>query len=276
VADKTDATYYNYAIAAAACSDEIVTRFWAPVGDDFPSVLEDQIPAFEADVSSKSVYEDREPQNTVYAVWIGTNDIGYHGFLTDKQVAGTTLSSLVERMWRVFDRVYAAGGRRFVLMNQMPLDVSPMYAPPSQGGRGDSIYWTDYSSYNMTEYQHKAQQYATSVNTISDQGAAFHTIVQNRWPGAQVTILDAHSIMMDIYNHPSEYLSSPANGTGFYHVCDVDDPSNCRDSAEPASSFLWYDELHPTERVSSIIADEFIRAVNGKSEYAATYESRRC
>ncbi|TQN69565.1 Acetylesterase [Colletotrichum shisoi] len=272
VANSTGANYYNYAVSGATCSSEIISRDFAAIRQPFPSVLEYEIPAYRADAAFEALYPNRAANNTVYALWIGTNDLGYGAFLTDSNTAGTTLSSYVDCVWEVFDNVYSTGGRHFVLLNIAPLEQSPLYAATELGGMGDSQFWPNKTEYNTTEYQYKMLEYSTSVNTMFDYGAPFHLLVKRRWPGASFSVFDVHSLLGDIHAEPSKYLSSPANVTGVYRACD---PVTrvCVDSSEAKSSFLWYDELHPSERAEEIVAQHFIDVVYGNSTYGTTYAS---
>lgn len=73
--------------------------------------------------------------------------------------------------------------------------------------------------------------------------------------------------MTDIYNHPERYLTSPANVNGVYELCDTT-WSNCVKSNLSLDHFLWFDELHPSERTDEVIAKEFVNVVKGGSRYA--------
>ena len=145
-------------MSGATCSNEIVARYVASLNRTFPAVLEDQLPSFVADVQFETLYTNRTADNTVYALWIGTNDLGYGAFLTDSQAPGvsescsqggtstwlgtdvvqTNITSYIDCVWSVFDTIYATGGRRFVLLNTAPLQLAPLYVPQSSGGVGDS------------------------------------------------------------------------------------------------------------------------------------------
>lgn len=57
-------------------------------------MIDDQLPSFVADVQSETLYANRTADNTVYALWIGTNDLGIAGFLTDRQAPGVSMSCL--------------------------------------------------------------------------------------------------------------------------------------------------------------------------------------
>ncbi|KAJ9138817.1 GDSL esterase/lipase EXL6 [Pleurostoma richardsiae] len=273
VAQYTDAKYYDYAISGATCSNEIISRYFSAIDKPFPAVLDDEIPSFVADVAavSSKLYAGRTADNTVYALWIGTNDIGNGAFLTDSQTSGTNLTSYVDCIWSVFDHIYSTGGRRFVLLNNAPLHLAPMYASQSSGGVGDNQYWQNKTLYNETEYANKILEYTTTVNRVLDYGAPFQLLVKARWPGASFAVFDVHRLLTDIYYNPAAYLDAPANSSGFYHHCVPTNNSDCVVSPEPASSFLWYDELHPSEKTDSIIARHFIDVVAGNSSYGVQY-----
>ncbi|KAK8070583.1 acetyl esterase [Apiospora hydei] len=269
------AKFYDYAVSGAFCSNTIFERFLPQINRSFPSVLEDQIPSFVEDVAyvnastgSNTFYPNRAGANTVYALWIGTNDLG--SFLTDSQYAGFTITDFVDCVWRVFDAIYRQGGRRFVLLNQAPLERTPLYAAPQRGGAGDNQYWpTKTQNCNSTQVEQKVLEYSTNVNTMFDYGVPFQLLVNKtrRWPHASFTVFNVHELMLDIYDKPEQYLDAPANVTGYYHHCDVNG-LNCTNSQNPLSSFMWYDELHPSEKTDEAIGKEFAKVVGGKSSYA--------
>lgn len=91
VQQYTGAAYFDYAVSGATCSNEIVSRYFSGINKPFPSVIDDEIPSFEADVAAETLYLNRTAENTVYALWIGTNDLGYGGFLSDSQAPGVSV-----------------------------------------------------------------------------------------------------------------------------------------------------------------------------------------
>ena len=113
------------------------------------------------------------------------------------------------------------------------------------------------------------KEYTKLVNDIFDYRTPYELHVARRYPGADIAIFDVNSLITDIYNNPTEYLASPANVTGQYYHCDAATGSVC--TTAPGLSldnFLWYDELHPTQRTDEIIAHEFANVVRGNSTYA--------
>lgn len=122
-----------------------------------------------------------------------------------------------------------------------------MYATPAKGGLGDSKFWTTKSRYNMTEVEQKIKEYTTTVNTAFEYGAPYQLLIQKRWPGASIAVFDVHSLLTELMDHPAKYFTAPQNVTGYYQHCNLD-WSNCTNAKQPLSSFVWYDELHPSER----------------------------
>lgn len=232
--DKSDAKLFNFAVGGASCSEKIIYRQFDPIDGPFPGVLEGEIPAFESQLGSEP-YSDLTAENTVYGVWIGTNDFGNGAFLTDQQQPGKTITDYIDCLWSVYDRIYASGGRRFVLLNLSPLEKLPQY-DASQGL--DTTYFDDHTQYNMTMLEYKIHQYTTTVNTALDYGVPFQLLVKKRWPGAEFSVFNVHQLILDIYNNPDEYLAAPADVKGVYRRCDPV-TGDCVESKESLDSFLW-------------------------------------
>ncbi|KAG6049475.1 hypothetical protein E4U17_006802 [Claviceps sp. LM77 group G4] len=267
VANSTGAQLYNYAVSGGMCSNNIDSRDLEAIHAPFPSVLEYQVPVFEQDILSRELYPRRRADNTVYALWIGTNDVGVYGFLGDKNKENTTLTSYLDCNWQVFDHVYHAGGRHFVVLNIAPLRHAPMYASPGEYGPRNSVYAHDPAAYVVPEVSHKLHEYVTSINTMFEYGAAFNLAVKRRWPGATLSVFDVHTLMMDVLVEPARYLDEPVNVKAPYRVC----KDGCVDSKDPKTSFMWYDELHPSERMHTIFAKHFMEVVQGRSRYGQYY-----
>jgi len=260
----------DYAVSDAVCSNQIVSRNFDYINRTFPAILDDELPSFKADLDFKSLYPHRTAENTVYAVWIGTNDLGFGAFLSDSQTPGQTISDVVECVFVVLDNVYKTGGRRFVILNEAPLELSPLYNLPANGGTEDSQFWTTKSKYNITEYSQKIREYTTSVNTMFDYGAAVQASLKNRWPKATVDVFDVHSLVTEIHSNPTKYLDAPHNVNSYYHQCQPAG-SPCVDQSDPLDGYLWYDELHPSNKTSAIIAENFLDVVAGKSKYGTRF-----
>ncbi|KAF2395719.1 hypothetical protein EJ06DRAFT_484672 [Trichodelitschia bisporula] len=263
----TGAQLYNYAVSGAVCSNAITPRS-ASSSYLFPSVAEYEIPAFVAD---KKYFKTQGGPNsvaapvddsTVYALWIGTNDLGNNALLTDSQVKGKTIADYVDCVYESFDKLYADGARYFILMNLVPLELAPQYATPEKGGLGKTQFWSDKPE-NVTEVSYRMKEMVVGVNELFKYRTPYEVCLANRWKGANVALYDVHRLFADIYHNPSKYL----NGTT---------PPNVTASPPTAStspdSYMWADALHPSQQVQRLVAQEFTRVVNGSSSYAAYWK----
>ncbi|TKA54230.1 hypothetical protein B0A49_12900 [Cryomyces minteri] len=272
----TGCNIYDYAVSGAVCSNEITPRILNAIHANFPSVKEYEIPAFIAD--SKYVepngqkYMKNPADSTVYSMWIGTNDLGDKALLTDSQVPGKTIVDYTNCVFEQLDSIYANGGRYFVLQNIAPLQLSPLYGLPENGGVGPSHYWPDKPS-NITEVSYRMKESAVTVNDIYKYQVPYELIVANRYPGAHFAVMDMYTLISDIYYNPSAYLNGtlPANVTGWDNHCNL--AGNVCARTNSPDSFLWYDELHPSEQTDRIIAKNFVDVIKGASKYATYWSS---
>ena len=260
---------YNYAVSGAVCSNNITPRLFTTY--DFPAVEQYEVPAYIAD--SKYVEADGTKfliaprDETVYSIWIGTNDLGVNALLTDSEVPGTNIVNYTDCVYAQLKRIYDNGGRYFVLQNVAPLNLAPLYALPSQGGVTQDNYWPDKPA-NLTEISYRMMDQVTLVNNVYKYQTPFVAQLSSDFPDAKFAVMDMHGLISDIYHHPEQYL----NGTAPLQVdiaakhCDLKG-LNCT-VAESLDSYLWYDDLHPSEQTDRVIAREFLEVVKGESRWA--------
>lgn len=158
-----------------------------------------EIPAFVADSHHKDPHSGQPAlnipqQETVYSMWIGTNDVGNNAFLTDSQIENRTLADYVECVYSALDRVFANGGRYFVLMNLIPLQDVPQYAVPERGGQKATKYWPNKGT-NLTEISYRMQENVVTLNEIFKYKTAVEVAVNHRYPGAHFALFDTYSLV---------------------------------------------------------------------------------
>lgn len=157
-----------------------------------------EIPAYIAD--SKYVDEngtkfmDNPPDETVYSIFIGTNDLGNYAFISDAQVAGTTIVNYTDCVFGAIQSIYDNGGRYFVLQNVAPLELSPQYGLPGKGGLESTQYWPDKPS-NITEISYKMLEYVSLVNNVFKYETPYLTKVVNQFPGAHIAVMDINGLV---------------------------------------------------------------------------------
>lgn len=206
----------------------------------------------------------------MYAIWIGTNDLGNGAFLTDSQVPGKTVADYMDCIYDQITRLYENGGRNFVIMNLAPLELLPQYQQPQNGGLQATQFYPDVPGKNLTEVHGRIQNTVAALNQVYKYRTPFEAEIDELWEDANVASFDVNALMTDIYNNPASYLNgtgAPLNVEGVEHLCDAQG-SNCTSTDSP-DSFMWYDPLHPSEQTSRIVAREFVGVLGGKSKWAS-------
>lgn len=198
VAQYSGANVYNYAVSGAVCNNDVTPRAFGSNGYLFPAVEQYEVPAYIAD--SKYVDEngtkfmDNPPDETVYSIFIGTNDLGNYAFISDSQVPGTNIVNYTDCVFGAIQSVYDNGGRYFVLQNVAPLQLSPQYGLPGKGGLETTQYWPDKPS-NITEISYKMFEYVSLVNAVFKYETPYLTGVEKRFPGAHIAVMDINGLV---------------------------------------------------------------------------------
>lgn len=156
-------------------------------------------------------------------------------------------------------------------MNLAPLELAPEYAAPPNDV-GPNQYWPDKPK-NHTELSGRMMEQVVTVNSIYDYRTPFEVLIERNWPGAEFAVFDVNGLMLDIYNNPSQYLNgtAPLDVTGYVHHCNTTG-GDCATRPSP-DSYMWYDELHPSEQTDRVIAREFVNVVEGSSQWATYWSS---
>lgn len=127
-------------------------------------------------------------------MWIGTNDLGEDAFITDSQVSGKTIPDYIDCIYQVFDQIYDNGGRYFVLMNNAPLQLSPLYATPENNGVRLNHYWPNKPE-NITEVSYRMWEQVATANSVFQYRTPFELLVKRRYPGASFAVMDMYSLV---------------------------------------------------------------------------------
>jgi hypothetical protein len=200
VSESTGVNLYDYAVSGAVCSNKITPHYFASLGRNFPSVEEYEVPAFLADshyiTPSGDRFLDIPPDDTVYAMWIGTNDLGV--FLKGKPTKGKTILDYIDCVYAALDQVYQRGARHFVLMNVIPLQLAPLYATPENGGVGPNLYWPDKPVDRMAEISYEMWAQVALANGLYRLQTPFEALVADRYPGASFALMDVHKLVRSV------------------------------------------------------------------------------
>lgn len=274
---------YDYAVSGAVCSNSLTPRYFSAISAPFPDLAGYEVPAFLADkayglnsATNTSLFTTPlTADNTVYAIWDGTNDLGYYSFVQDQEAPGGTLNDYLDCIFSQLDRLYSSGGRYFVLMNIVPLELAGEYANASFLGAGNNQYWPDKLNYstNLTAISERMRLQTTSVNALYAYRTPYEVLLANRYPGAHFALFDVNRLFLDIHNHPAQFLNGTSGEmvNGYVHHCNTMG-GNCTLVGDP-DSYVWYDELHPSEQTQRWVAREFVGVVGGRSGYATYFSS---
>lgn len=198
MAQYSGAHVYNYAVSGAVCDNNVTPRFFSAIDAPFPAVAQYEVPAYIQDshyyYPNHTKFMIDPPDQTVYSIFIGTNDLGNYAFITDSQVAGTNIVNYTECVYNQLDRVYANGGRYFVIQNVAPLNLNPQYGLPSKGGLNATQYWPDKTG-NLTEISEKMYEYVSLVNAVFQYETPYQVEVAKRYPGAHFAVMDINGLV---------------------------------------------------------------------------------
>ena len=169
-----------------------------------------EIPAFLADQAYKEpdsgvAFLDVPSDETAYALWIGTNDLGNGAFLTDSQIPGKTIVDYVDCVYQAMDRLYTAGARFFVLLNVIPLNLTPLYGLPGAGGLAATKFWKDKPA-NTTEISYRMQKEVLLVDDDFKYRTPYETKIANRYPGAEIAVFDVWNLVCEGFSRSCEQL----------------------------------------------------------------------
>ncbi|KAJ6617512.1 GDSL lipase/esterase [Mycena sp. CBHHK59/15] len=251
------AALHPFAKSGATCSNNITPR-------PFPPVFESQLPSYFAETSNGSL--KLSPEETIYTLWIGTNDLGADALITGSDNASVV--DVSECMVNWVKVLYQSGARNFIFQNMIPLELTILYSPNSYPNR----FWA--VERNTTDWSVLMTEMVLAGNMLAK---LMLQALAPTLPGSHIAIFDSHSLIQDMYNHPALYLNgtAPLNVTGCWNscvapfgggnlVCTVANGTN-RDS------YLWADELHPSEQADRIIAREIALTMEGKTSKWSTW-----
>lgn len=266
---------YDFAHSGATCSNVITPR-------PFRSVMETQVPEYKANVTKKAgstyivgsngTYVPLASQDTLYSIWIGTNDVGAGtgALLTDP----LENVSVVNTTACVFDWVkslYDQGARNFLIQNMIPLYLTPMYSATGYPTK----FWNP--PRNQTEWAIFMAEMVRAGNEL--QALRTKYIAPSLFPGARIGIFDSYGLFNDMYKNPAKYLIGPdynvvdaANACEYYPK---NDSWACFTQPKGRwDSYLWFDELHPSEQANRVVARHILDALSGKGPFVSWYGAK--
>ncbi|KAI5886450.1 uncharacterized protein SCHCODRAFT_02641780 [Schizophyllum commune H4-8] len=262
----TSLDLYPFAKSGAVCSTELTPSI-------YDSLYEKQLPALYASEKNGTIPSTVTPDNSLYTLWIGTNDVGAWGLLTGHEIGNATVVDTVQCAVNWVKTLYDRGARNFLWQNMIPLEFAPMYLPDAYPNK----FTTEIK--NATAWHLGMKELTSAGNEIAK------LLLEKFVPsleGAHVGLFDSHALFSDIHAHPEAYL----NGTAALNV--VDPTYSCiytelQDVTETVpcttvegtdrDSYMWWDELHPSEQTNRVLAKQIAQVILGEENKWTTWLS---
>ncbi|KIY68267.1 carbohydrate esterase family 16 protein, partial [Cylindrobasidium torrendii FP15055 ss-10] len=257
-------TIWNYAVGGAVCNESLTPL------NDRPDVASGQPAWFVEDhIASESETEKQrlllDPDSFVVIIFIGTNDVGIGSFITNDQAADVTLADLADCQVNAIRDMHRLGARHFILNALTPLHLTKLYSNSSD----PTIYWP--KPHDGEAWYKDMYNIVHRLNRLlSDRVSALNA----EWRGnGEVQWFDTYALFEELYFNPALYFngSVPANTTGHCHQCpDPDDYRLCGIgdcTLDERDSYMFWDELHPSEQTGRNLAMEMHKKIGGQSRY---------
>lgn len=188
--ESTDVILYNYAVSGAVCSNDLTSRIYPAINRTFPGIDDYELPAFKADFPKNS--PKLNVHETLFTIWIGTNDIGGDAIISGLPNVGLTnyTSCVIDLM----ADLYGYGARNFALLNLAPLEHAPLYAPDNEGGfSGPSAFWMTKGD-NATDISTRMRDLTQGGNEIYKYRIPFE-VATGSLKGAKVAVVDTYGLV---------------------------------------------------------------------------------
>ncbi|KAJ6077672.1 uncharacterized protein N7446_000608 [Penicillium canescens] len=166
---------YDLAVYGATIDNNIVS-----------AVPHDLVYQVETDFRERYCKDDENPQewnseDTLFAIWIGINDIH---FSYERDDTDEVLTYLFQRHLQLAETMYNCGARRFLLINVPPLSRTPTYL-------------------KKDEWHRNAHQ--VMVEKFNNRLALEKRKFEKRFPDSSTSLYDSWSFFTEILNHPTGY-----------------------------------------------------------------------
>ncbi|KAF8310069.1 hypothetical protein DL93DRAFT_2169916 [Clavulina sp. PMI_390] len=253
---------WNYAVGGAVCNYYNSGLASSPV----PDVLYGQTAWFVQDhVIGNNTHNptlDIPPDETMAILWVGTNDVGIYNFITSGELHNMSFPDVADCQMQTLEKLHSVGVRNFIVMSMIPLQITGLYRNASD----PIIYWPWVHDGNV--WNQGAYNAPRTINRLVQDGI---TSLQQKWSDSKIEYFNTYDFFFELYDNPTKYFngSIPANVTGHCHQCpNATDWHYCGDgdcTLDQRDSYMWWDELHPSEQTGRNIAKEMLKKILGTS-----------
>lgn len=193
------------------------------------NTLSTQVDAFLNDVAG------RAPSDALYVVEMGANDI--RDALAAGASSGGVISSAVDSIGLNIERLYAAGARRFLVLNGPDISLTPAVGILDSLNRG-------------------ARRFASFLTLAFNSGLeAALSNIEMKFPDIEIIRLDVFGLLNMMVLQPERF---GLRVTDSACLTPNTPPFECKAPDE----YLFWDGIHPTKTANSALAAEALRLLN--------------
>jgi len=224
----TNTQVFNLASGGATIDAKLVTPFE-------PTVLSivDQVTQFNQILAPKPVGAKWSSDNSLFAIWIGINDVGNSFAWTNVTQVGFH-QVLMARLFGQVEDLFEKGARSFLFLTVPPTNRAPLLI--EQGPKSVAQIKAALADYNS--------QLAENVRAFQ----AKHSDLD------QVTVFDTQPIFNTLLDNANSF--GFVNATGFCEAYENGTPGLTTQTppCAPVSSYFWLNTLHPLFTIHNILA----------------------
>jgi phospholipase/lecithinase/hemolysin len=220
--------FFNLASGGATIDAKLVTPF-------LPTVLSivDQVAQFKQFLAPKPIGAQWASNNTLFAIWIGINDVG-NSFSWTNTTQSAFNTVLMNRLDTQLEELYGSGARNFLFLTVPPTNRAPLIV--QQGTQAISSITADLANYN-SQLRSTAARFAKrhrdiDTSLVFDAAAVFNTLLDNAATFG--------------FKNTTGFCDAYQNGT----------PSQTTEilPCAPVTNYFWLNSLHPLFTVHNALA----------------------
>ncbi|KAL1895425.1 hypothetical protein Sste5346_005231 [Sporothrix stenoceras] len=250
---------YNLAFGGATVDSDIIKPYQDSVLSLKDQVHSEFLPGYTSHGNSDTDNSETHPSapnapawkgsDSVFAIWIGINDVGNSYSKGPEGVNGTKATNA--RIFDVYsgmvDLLYNAGARNFVFLTVPPVDRSP--STVVYGDAAAALEKADIAAFNSLLKDGLAAdlkaQHADNANVWAiDTGVLFNTAIDNPTAYPQTAGL----------KNTTDFCQAYANGFSgedkYIKSCGVS-----------VNKYFWLNNLHPTTAIHKVVAEHVSNAL---------------
>ncbi|KAI8098474.1 GDSL-like Lipase/Acylhydrolase-domain-containing protein [Halteromyces radiatus] len=227
-----NASLYSFAFSGATCDQSLYQQSNNTTAPSSPSIVDQLEIYYQQQLNLK-------PEDTIYAFWVGYNDI-YNMLQTNDQNYDQLTDCIIQQMHNV-RKVF--GTNRFLMFTLVPMDKMPYF--------------------NKDNDKIALQRQKQAIDNFNQ---LLHEKVSNlvkHHQSLELDLVDAHDLLKDMVNNPDEFGFKDGQHS-FWDTCQ----GQCHESVD---DYIWWDKTHLTGGAHRIIANSIL--VSGSMEPSVTLPS---